>query len=87
MLAVYTSFVHTVDMKNVTFSADDALIRAARRKAQAANRTLNDEFRAWLDEYVGRDEQAARAVAFLDHVSQYASTDGRRFSRDEMNAR
>ena len=74
-------------MKNVTFSADEALIQAARRKAQSANRTLNDEFRAWLEEYVGRDEQAARAAAFIDHVSQYASTGGRRFSRDEMNAR
>jgi len=74
-------------MKNVTFSADEALIEAARRKARTANRTLNDEFRAWLEDYVGRGERAARASALIDHVSQYASTGGRRFSRDEMNAR
>ena len=86
-VAVRTNIVYTTPMKNVTFSADEALIQAARRKAQSANRTLNDEFRAWLNDYVGRDERAARAMAFIDHVSQYASTGGRRFSRDEMNAR
>ncbi|MDA3951778.1 MAG: hypothetical protein PF508_21405 [Spirochaeta sp.] len=74
-------------MKNVTFSADDALLEAARRKARAANRTLNDEFRAWLEEYTGREETARRASAFLDHVTRYATTGGRRFSREEMNER
>lgn len=87
LLAVCTIIVYTISMKNVTFSADEALIQAARRKAQSANRTLNDEFRGWLEEYVGRDEQAARAAAFIDHVGRYASTGGRRFSREEMNAR
>jgi len=84
---VNTSFVYTILMKNVTFTADETLIEAARRKAHAANRTLNDEFRAWLEDYVARDEQAARALALIDHVSQYASSGGRRFSREEMNAR
>lgn len=74
-------------MKNVTFTADETLIEAARRKAHASHRTLNDEFRAWLQDYVARDEQAARALALIDHVSQYASSGGRRFSREEMNAR
>jgi hypothetical protein len=74
-------------MKNVTFSADEALIEAARRKARTAHRTLNDEFRSWLEEYVRRDEQASRAAIFLDHVLQYASTGGHHYSRDEMNGR
>ena len=82
-----TKVVYTVGMRNVTLSADESLIEAARKKAHAANRTLNDEFRAWLEDYVGRDERAARASAFIDHVSQYASTGGQHFSRDEMNAR
>lgn len=85
--ATHTRLVYTVIMKNVTFSADEALIEAARRKARTANRTLNDEFRAWLEDYVQRDEQASRAGAFLDHVVQYASTGGYRYSRDEMNER
>jgi len=86
-IAVYTSIVYTIAMKNVTFSADPQLIEAAREKARACDRTLNDEFRAWLEDYVGRDEQADRAARFLDHVGQYAHTGGRRFSREEMNAR
>ncbi len=87
LVAGCTIFVYTIPMKNVTFTADETLIEAARRKARAANRTLNDEFRAWLEDYVARDEQAARALALIDHVSQYASSGGRRFSREEMNAR
>ena len=86
-LHVRTIIVYTVDMKNVTFSAEDVLIEAARNKARDAHRTLNDEFRAWLEDYVGRGERAARATAFIEQVSHYASTEGRRFSRDEMNAR
>ena len=86
-VVVHTILVYTMCMKNVTFTADETLIEAARRKAQASRRTLNDEFRAWLEEYVARDEQAARALALIDHVSQYASSGGRRFSREEMNAR
>lgn len=71
-------------MKKITFSADEALIEAARRRAAQAHLTLNDEFRAWLADYVGRGEQAARADALIEHVSRYASTGGRRFTRDEM---
>lgn len=82
-----TKLVYTIAMKNVTFSADSQLIDAARKKARACNRTLNDEFRAWLEDYVGRDEQANRAAQFLDHVAQYAHTGGRHFSREEMNER
>lgn len=82
-----TKLVYTIAMKNVTFSADSQLIEAARKKARACNRTLNDEFRAWLEDYVGRDEQANRAAQFLDHVAQYAHTGGRHFSREEMNER
>lgn len=84
---MYTNAVYTISMKNVTFSAHEHLIEAARKKAQARNRTLNDEFRAWLEDYVGRDEQADRAMLFVDHVSQYAHSGGRKFSREEMNER
>ena len=84
---MYTSNVYTISMKNVTFSAHEDLIQAARKKAQARNRTLNDEFRAWLEDYVGRGEQADRALLFMDHVTQYAHSGGTKFSREEMNER
>jgi len=35
-------------MKNITLSADEALIEAARAQAKAENTTLNEQFRLWL---------------------------------------
>ena len=77
----------TTLVKNVTLSADEHLIEAARRKARASNRTLNDEFRRWLREYTGGDELADRAMEVAERIASYAGTDGHRFSRDEMNER
>jgi len=43
---VHTRFVYTTFMiKNITFSADEALIEQARRRAMADNTTLNDLFK------------------------------------------
>ena len=82
-----TITVYTTVVKNITLSADQQLIEAARAKARASNRTLNDEFRDWLAEYVARNDIADRAVHVMEHVAQYAATNGRRFTRDEMNDR
>lgn len=38
-------------MKNITFSADESLIEAARERAKRENTTLNAQFRLWLIEY------------------------------------
>jgi Arc/MetJ family transcription regulator len=78
---VYTD--HT--MKNITFSADEALIESARRRATAAGTTLNELFRAWLETLARQPAEAAeydRLMSRLEHVRA-----GRRFSRDEMNER
>ena len=40
-------------VKNITLSADEGLIEAARRRAAAERTTLNAEFRMWLAEYAG----------------------------------
>lgn len=48
---MYTRLVYTWIVKNITLSADEKVIEAARKKARAANRTLNEEFRRWLDTY------------------------------------
>ena len=39
-------------MKNITLSADDKLIEAARSRARSEQTTLNEQFRRWLAEYV-----------------------------------
>lgn len=74
-------------MRNITLSADEALIDAARRRALANNSTLNSQFRSWLEEYVGRDRQAFKAMETIDRLSASLRTGGRRFTRDEMNER
>ncbi len=73
-------------MKNITFTADEQLIEAARDQARADNTTLNEQFRLWLAQYA-RKRQVARAMAVVDRISTYADSGGRRFSRDERNER
>ncbi len=74
-------------MKNITLSADEHLIEAARERARSERTTLNDQFRRWLEDYVRRDGQADQAMAAVDRVRAYSGTGGRRFTRDEMNER
>ena len=74
-------------MRNITLSADDGLIQAARARARAESTTLNDAFRHWLASYARRDRQAADALALIDEFSSYVRTGGRTFSRDELNER
>lgn len=72
--------------RNITFSADEALIDAAREAARAENTTLNEQFRLWLESYA-RKRQADKAMEALARIRSYASSDGRKFTRDEMNER
>ena len=72
-------------LKNITFSADEDLIRRAHERASAENTTLNEEFREWLEKYVERVE-SAQAFAELMNTFGYAQPE-RAFSREEMNER
>jgi len=72
-------------LKNITFSADEDLIRRARERANAENTTLNEEFRKWLEKYVERPETAESFNLLMEHF-EYVRP-GRKFSRDEMNER
>jgi hypothetical protein len=74
-------------MKNITLSADERLIDAARERARERKTTLNEEFRRWLEGYVGREAQARRAMEVIERIRSYAHTDGRKFTRDELNER
>jgi len=74
-------------MKNITLSADEKLIEAARERARAERTTLNAEFRSWLAGYARRDQRANEAMAVIDHLRSYVRTGGRRFTREEMNER
>jgi hypothetical protein len=74
-------------MKNITLSADESLINAARQRAVSEHTTLNKQFRIWLEEYVRRKQQADEAMAVVERLRTYARTGGHKFTRDEINER
>ena len=75
-------------MRNITLSADERLIEAAREEARRRKTTLNAEFRVWLGQYT-RNQQGKRRVEdyrrFMEATTEVSAD--RRFSRDEVNAR
>ena len=73
-------------MKNITLSADDALIEAARQRAASERTTLNEQFRRWLANYVGRKRQAAEAAQVMQELQGRLQV-GRRLTREEVNER
>ena len=74
-------------MRNITLSADERLIEAARERARAEHTTLNEMFRRWLTDYARRKQQADEAMAAIKELQGRLTTGGRKFTRDEMNER
>lgn len=74
-------------MKNITLSADEHLIEEARRWAASEHTTLNARFREWLEEYVQSQRQVEDAMATIRELRSKYSTEGRAFTREEMNER
>lgn len=74
-------------MKNITLSADEKLIEAARERARAEHTTLNQQVRRWLQDYVRSKQQAEEAMAVIQELRGKLHTGGRKFTRDEMNER
>ena len=52
-------------MINITLSADENLIEAARRRAVAEQTTLNEQFQLWLKNYLRDEQQAAEAMRVI----------------------
>ncbi len=73
-------------MKNITLSADENLIEAARARARAEHTTLNEQFRLWLEFYARRDVRMQRYDEVLARVKGNVRV-GRKLTRDEMNER
>lgn len=73
-------------MKNVTLSADEQLLKAARERARAENTTLNEQFRRWLAEYAQAHERMQRYDEVMTTLRGRLKV-GRKLSRDEMNER
>lgn len=72
---------------DITLSADEDLIEAARQRAVAEQTTLNEQFQLWLKSYVRGEQQAAEAMRVIRELQSSIFTNGRKFSREEMNER
>ncbi len=73
-------------MKNITLSAEEHMIEAARNRARSEKTTLNAAFRAWLVEYSNQATRMAEFDAVVDDVCGKMKV-GKKLTRDEMNAR
>lgn len=73
-------------MKNITLSAEEHLIEAARRRARDEKTTLNAAFRGWLLDYTNQAHRLAEFDATVNAVCGKLRV-GRKVTRDEMNAR
>ncbi|MEI2768683.1 MAG: hypothetical protein V9E86_09430 [Nitrosomonas sp.] len=87
---MYTNILYKIQertplMKNITLSADDKLIEAARARARAEQTTLNEQFRRWLTDYVRQEQKIESAMALIEALQGQVRTGGRKFTRDEMN--
>lgn len=73
-------------MKNITLSADEHLIAAARQRAAAEHTTLNEQFRIWLKEYTQRQKRLDEFDTLMADLKGKVRI-GRKLSREEMNER
>lgn len=73
-------------MKNITLSADEALIEAARERARTEHTTLNAEFRRWLEGYAQDPERLRNYDEVIAELRGKVRV-GRKLTRDEMNER
>ena len=73
-------------MKNITLSADEKIIEAARARARIEKTTLNEQFRQWLATYARSRSQIRRYDAVVAELKGKVRV-GRKLTRDEMNER
>ena len=72
-------------MKNITLTADDDLIAAARERARSENTTLNEQFRIWLAGYARKQRMQQYETVMSELRGKLVV--GRKLSRDEPNER
>jgi hypothetical protein len=75
------------DATTITLSADEADIEAARAHAEACGTSLEAEFRRWLHHYAEKERQVTAAMETLRVLQAQIDTSGRRYTREERNAR
>lgn len=83
-------------LKNITLSAEEHLIAAARARAAREHTTLNAEFREWLEEFgeeVTPEDEHAKQLrardyhALMERIRKNFIGPGRKLTREELNER
>lgn len=72
--------------RSITFTADRLLIDEARAAAKAQGTTLNALFGSWIEQQA-RKQRSARAIAVIEAISKEVDSGGKKFTREERNAR
>jgi hypothetical protein len=70
-------------VRKVTFEAEAATIRAAKKRARPEGRSLGSVFRGWLENYAAANTNLAKYREIMQQLSHVRS--GRKFPRDELN--
>ena len=73
-------------MRNITLSADERLIDAARERARAEHTTLNEQFRRWLADYAQAQQRLQRCDEVMAQLRGQLQV-GRKLGREEMKER
>jgi hypothetical protein len=73
-------------LKNITLSAEEKKLSAARKQAAARGTTLNEQFRQMVDNLAMTPEKKSLRYQALMKRLSYVNA-GRRFTREEMNER
>ena len=73
-------------MKNITLSADEKVIEAARARARAEHTTLNEQFREWLATYARERSRIQQYDAVVAELKGKVRVGGK-LTREEMNER
>ena len=71
-------------MKKITISADDDLVREARRTAKSAGKTLEEVILEWLKSYPRKKVSAREYDALMKRLRRTVRSFGP-YTRDEMN--
>jgi len=72
-------------IRNITLSAEEALIESARKRAEQENKSLNKLFREWIANYANRDNIGVEYDNLMKSLKNVCA--GKKFTREEMNER
>lgn len=74
-------------MKNITLSAEETLIEAARSRAKAEQTTLNEQFRRWLADYAQARDRLQRYDEAMKGIRGRMKVGRAKLTRESMNER